>query len=253
MNTLTDLQDPSTTPVDDRRPNARYPLVQQRFVGVGVFGAGLVPGLVWAVTGTAWGLGLVWALGFYALALSLAGWGFRSTYPHGRVGLCNVVTIARLALISALVGALASDTVALAPMLFVAIAAFALDGVDGWLARRTHLASDFGARFDVEVDSSLALILACLAVQAGLSPFVILLGLPRYLFGAAQWVFPALTGPLADRFSRKVVCVVQIAALIVMTIPWLDPALRHTIAVMAGASVIWSFAVDIRALSRTRP
>ena len=39
----------------------------------------------------------------------------------------------------------------------------ALDGVDGWLARRSGIASAFGARFDMEIDALLILVLAVLA------------------------------------------------------------------------------------------
>ncbi|MEJ1964856.1 MAG: CDP-alcohol phosphatidyltransferase family protein [Gammaproteobacteria bacterium] len=45
-----------------------------------------------------------------------------------------------------------------------AIAA-SLDGIDGWLARSRHTASDFGARFDMETDAVLILALAALAWQ----------------------------------------------------------------------------------------
>jgi phosphatidylglycerophosphate synthase len=38
----------------------------------------------------------------------------------------------------------------------------ALDGLDGWLARRFGLASAYGARFDMEVDGFLILVLALL-------------------------------------------------------------------------------------------
>ena len=41
------------------------------------------------------------------------------------------------------------------------------DGLDGWLARRLRLISSFGARFDVEVDALLLVILATLVWQAG--------------------------------------------------------------------------------------
>src|SRR4051812_43851545 len=66
-----------------------------------------------------------------------------------------------------------------------------LDGVDGWLARRTDSASPFGARFDMETDALLILVLSVLVWRwdkAG--PWVLLSGLMRYLFAAAHALFP---------------------------------------------------------------
>src|SRR5437867_3690361 len=66
-----------------------------------------------------------------------------------------------------------------------------LDGVDGWLARRTHMASTFGERFDMETDALLILVLSVLAWQydkAG--AWLVLAGLLRYLFVAAGWLLP---------------------------------------------------------------
>lgn len=72
------------------------------------------------------------------------------SYPHRALGLCNLVTLLRLALMSALVAPLVSGSGAQWGVLMVAAVALALDGVDGWLARRQHLVSQFGARFDME-------------------------------------------------------------------------------------------------------
>ena len=49
----------------------------------------------------------------------------------------------------------------------IAIVAVVLDGVDGWVARRTGTASAFGMRFDMETDAALILVLAILAWRYG--------------------------------------------------------------------------------------
>lgn len=237
----------------DQRPaadRARAALVRL-FVGVGVLVAALVVLLAWALTGTLWSTGTMMALSAYALGLAVAGRVFQHSYPHAQLGLCNAVTLLRLGLVASLVVAFVAAEVAPLPLLLVAGTAFVLDGVDGWLARRAALASDFGARFDVEVDSVFALLLAGLAVQSGLHPLVLLLGLPRYVFGIAQGIYPRLTAPLPPRFSRKVVCVAQIATLIFLLLPGIDPAIKHAAAALAGVLLAWSFAVDIRAILRT--
>ncbi len=49
--------------------------------------------------------------------------------------------------------------------------------LDGWLARRSRMASDFGARFDMEVDALLVMVLSILAWQFGKAgPWVLRVG-----------------------------------------------------------------------------
>ena len=47
----------------------------------------------------------------------------------------------------------------------LATVAALLDAVDGWLARREQIASAFGARFDMETDAFLILVLSLLLVH----------------------------------------------------------------------------------------
>lgn len=218
-------------------------------LGLVVFG---LPLALWP--GTLSPVGLSLGAVFYVTALAIATLDMARSYPHGRMGACNAVTLVRLMLAAVLVTwvPLPPET----PWLLVAVAtvAFALDGVDGWLARRAGLASAFGARFDVEVDSVLALALSVHLFQSGnFGAYVLLLGLPRYLYLGAQYVWPWLNGPLPERFSRKVVCVVQIGALIVLLVPVLPQAVANALALGAAGALIWSFALDVRALWRARP
>ena len=79
----------------------------------------------------------------------------------------------------------------------LAILTSALDGVDGWLARRSTLASAFGARFDMETDALLIMVLSALAWRwdrAG--AWVLACGLMRYAFVAAGRRV-AVAGPAA--------------------------------------------------------
>jgi len=135
----------------------------------------------------------------------------------------------------------------------VALLALSLDGLDGWLARRSGLTSDFGARFDMEVDSVLALVLACHALangKAGL--WVLALGGMRYAYLAAGIGLPWLRKPLPQRFRRKTVCVLQIAVLIVLIAPGVTPPASTGLAVAATLLLTWSFAIDILWLARRR-
>ncbi len=196
------------------------------------------------------------------LFLGIAVWlgrALATAYPHARLGLCNVLTLLRAALASALVAPLvAPDRIAsnagLAwTLLGMAVVGLALDGVDGWLARRSGLVSDVGARFDMEVDAILALTLALLALAAGKAGvWVIALGAMRYAFVAAAVALPWLRRELPPSFRRKVVCVVQIAVLIALLAPSLTVPASTVLGLAAVALLCWSFAVDIVWLARQR-
>lgn len=193
----------------------------------------------------------------YAGAVAVALGGLRAGYPHRAIGLCNTVTILRLALVclflSGMIAGLTGQAAHGWAMFAVAALAFALDGADGWLARREGYVSAFGARFDVEVDSALALLLAVYAWQSGhVGAYVIILGLPRYLFVIAQYPFPWLTGALPERFSRKVVCVVQIAVLLLVTLPVVSAVVAGVAAGGAALALVWSFGRDIAWLWQAR-
>jgi phosphatidylglycerophosphate synthase len=126
-----------------------------------------------------------------------------------------------------------------------------LDGLDGWLARRTKMASAFGARFDVEVDALLIQTLAVLAWQeAKAGPWILLSGLLRYGFLAAVWLLPWMQRPLTPTSRARIICVVQTAALVVVLAPGVTPPLSWTIAALGLAALCYSFLVDIMRLWR---
>lgn len=211
--------------------------------------------LVWAARpglgGTARGqlaAAAVFLLVCWAVALLV-----RRGYPHRRLGACNVVTLMRAALVCALLVPLAGGQPAGWGVAAVAAVALVLDGVDGWLARRSGLVSRFGARFDVEVDAALALVLS-LHVLAGtpVGAEVLALGLIRYGFVLAGAVWPWLAAELPFSERRRRICVLQIATLIVLQTPLLAPDHAALLARLAAAAVIWSFAADIRWLRERR-
>lgn len=173
-------------------------------------------------------------------------------YPHSRFGTCNLVTLARAGMVAGMAGLLVAGLHGWT-VLGVAVVALALDGVDGWLARRSGLASAYGARLDMETDAALALVLAGHVWAAGMTgPEVLILGLMRYVFVAGFWPCPWLAAPLPDRFGRKVVCVVQVAALIVLQVPELPALVAQAVAWPAVAALLWSFGRDTLWLWRHR-
>jgi len=197
-------------------------------------------------------------LAFAIVALATAGF-LKNSDPHDRLGLCNVVTLSRAALISVLAvplsvpGLLAQSPGLAWTIVIVTTIALCLDGIDGWLARRAGLVSGFGARFDIEIDSLLALGLAILLYQSDKAgAWVLGLGLIRYGFVVAGLILPWLNAPLPERFSRKLVCVIQIATLVALVSPVINQPYSVWIAAAATVMLIWSFAVDIVWLARNR-
>jgi phosphatidylglycerophosphate synthase len=199
------------------------------------------------------------ALVLFALGAFVARAGLAGHHPHARLGPANTVTLARLAIAAALVvpltqaAALPADPATAWSVLALALLALSLDGVDGWLARRSGLSSAFGARFDMEVDAVLSALLSLLVWQSGAAgPWVLALGLTRYAFVAACTVLPWLAAPLPHSRARKAVCVLQIAALIACLAPVLPGTVTAAAAAMATAALAWSFGRDILWLWRRR-
>lgn len=226
------------------RPHRRLALL-----GLALTPAALVLGLTLAPGGAVYTV-MVLAVGFPLASRAMA-----LQYDHHVLGACNVTTAIRLGLTAALaavIAGVASDTAAWAVFALATIV-LVLDGVDGWLARRRALSSEFGARFDMEVDAALAGILALIAVSAGRGGAeLIVLGGARYIFVAAGLALPWLNGPLDESLRRKIICVLQIGALVAMTLPIMSDGTARAIGVPAALLVVWSFARDIRTLrSRT--
>jgi phosphatidylglycerophosphate synthase len=180
--------------------------------------------------------------------------------PHTRFGPANTVTLIRAAmvcLLASLCGERWNDIEL--PIVYgerwnpfellvaaVAILALSLDGVDGWLARLRGTQSRFGARFDMETDALLVLVLSVLAWQSGRAgAWVMIAGLMRYAFLAATLLQRWLSRPLPESMRRKTICVLQLIALIACVAPILPDAARAAAALCAVAMVSASFAVDL--------
>jgi phosphatidylglycerophosphate synthase len=181
-----------------------------------------------------------------------------SAYPHRHFGLANVTTAFRAALTAAIGGmVLTAATPFAAPGIFwtiIAIAAVSLtlDGIDGFLARRNGTASRYGARFDMEVDALLILLLAMAAyLSQTAGAWVLLVGLMRYAFVAAQAGITRLRGELPESLRRKIICVVQGAALCLALVPVIPPIVQNLMLALALTSLAYSFAIDILHLLRS--
>lgn len=189
-------------------------------------------------------------LGTLGLGSALACRSLRRDAPHDRLGLANLVTLGRLGLVGGLAGSLAAGAALPWTVAGLAALALSLDGVDGWIARRQRMSS----RFDMEVDCALALVLALHAAQGpGFDAEVLLLGVPRYAFGLAALALPWLRRGLPDRLSRKMVCVLQMGALIALQLPPLPDRAGEVLIAAALVALALSFGRDILWLHRRRP
>jgi len=229
---------------------------------VAIVGGGVMLPVVALALGKGFGLTYaLLALLWFAAGALLVRHGLRSgAHPHARFGGANRVTLLRLVLAGLIVGLLGEA--AWAPPLagraglawgVVALATLTalLDAVDGPLARRSGLASAFGARFDMETDAAFTLVLCALVWQAGQAgPWVLAAGLLRYAFVAAARPWPWLAAPLAPSRRRQTACVVQIVSLIFCLAPVVPPALATALAAVSLALLSLSFAIDIRTLAR---
>jgi phosphatidylglycerophosphate synthase len=175
--------------------------------------------------------------------------------PGRRFGPANQVTLARAVLAALLLAVVGegpdgAGRLAWAAACAAAVAA-ALDGVDGWLARRTRTGSPFGARFDMETDALLVAALALLVWQLGKAgPWILAAGLLRYLFVAAGRVWPWMRRPLPPSRRRQAVCVVQVLTLIAALLPVLPPPSSEGVAAAGLAFLCYSFARDTAWLAR---
>ncbi|GAB3386784.1 CDP-alcohol phosphatidyltransferase family protein [Humibacter soli] len=169
-------------------------------------------------------------------------------------GWANVVTTVRstlVGLITALVAASFVEPISVPLLVGLSIPALALDAVDGWVARRTASVSELGARYDMEVDAFLLLVLSAYVAQT-FGGWVLAIGLMRYAFVALGWVLPWFRATLPPRYWRKVVTAVQGIALTVAA-SGLLPGIDIALVLIALLMLVESFGRDVVWLVVHRP
>ncbi|WP_084723464.1 CDP-alcohol phosphatidyltransferase family protein [Streptomonospora alba] len=174
---------------------------------------------------------------------------------RGPAGPADAVTLARSGLIAGVAALVAEGLVSpgAAPnWLPAALAAVALvlDAVDGAVARRTDTASALGARFDMEADALLLLVLSVHVAAAVLGWWVLAIGLLRYLFAGAGLLVPRLRAPLPPSDARRAVAALQGIALVAVTPAVLPYGVATAVAGGALALLLWSFGRDTVRLLR---
>lgn len=197
----------------------------------------------------------VFASAALLLAMTIAAVALRDEHPFARLGPANRITCVRAVIVALLAASLfEARTPWWAWVAVVGTAGSAvLDGVDGWLARRTGMASAFGARIDMETDALLIVVLSLLVWQYGKAgAWVLSGGLMRYVFVAAGSILPWMAAPLTPTLRAKTITIVHVVGLCVALapiIPWPPSAIA---AGVTTALLAWSFAVDVGRLRRQR-
>lgn len=220
--------------------------------------------LAWtgALIGALVGLGLslpqvmanpgVWALSLGAYAVLL----WVLVHHEVVVGLAGRVTLVRALITLLLLGVL------WAPEAYreygfglglMGLVALLLDGLDGHVARRRGETTDAGARFDMETDAAMILVLSLavwLSDRAGV--WVLAMGALRYMFVASAWRWSWMAKPLPESMRRKVICVVQVSMLLLVLPTWLPAPMALAVLVIGLALLLYSFGVDTLWLWRHR-
>ena len=162
-----------------------------------------------------WLAGAAYAAGLWTLLAGAARRAGRTT-----LGPADLVTLTRASLVAGVVALVvdrfAGGAASAAVLVVLAAVALVLDGVDGQVARRTGTVSALGARFDMEVDAFLVLVLS-VHVAVLVSPWALVVGGMRYAYVAASWALPWLRGALPTRHSAKVVAALVGIVLVVLS------------------------------------
>jgi phosphatidylglycerophosphate synthase len=202
-------------------------------VGVGLLG--------WAV-GTSSGVALT-----AALARGLLRAGRRVLLPADRVTLTRAVLVCGVAALT-VDAHLGGEPLRI--LVVVASVALVLDAVDGHVARRTGRVTSLGARFDMETDAFLILVLS-VQVSRELGWWVLAIGAARYvlvLLGVASRWAPWLRGQVPPRRWRKVVAAYQGIVLTAAAAEVL-PEVAATLSVALGlALLVVSFGTEVATL-----
>ncbi len=235
-------------------PAARHSALRSGAITATAVGASVI---LFGATLYASGAGLIVATAGYALLAGIMLIGLVYSGIAAPFGVANTITLGRAGMIMIVAG-FAIDTMAYGPAAWwiaagLATAAFLLDGVDGWAARRGGRCTGFGARFDMEVDAVFALVVAAVLWQAGkVGAWIMLIGALRYAFIFAGALFPMMLRPLPPSNRRRAVCAIQGGALCVALVPFVSAPVATGLAGMALLATAASFAIDTVWLLRRR-
>jgi len=153
--------------------------------------------------------------------------------------------------IAALVTSSFGEPLSAAVLVAMASVALVLDAVDGRVARRTDTQSTLGARFDMEVDALLILVLS-VHVARSLGAWVLAIGAARYVLLGAGYMWPWLRSPTPPRYWGKVVAATQGVVLTIAAADILPGPVAIIMTATALALLVESFGWQVTCLLHQR-
>lgn len=196
-------------------------------------------GLILATAATLWfgALGPVLVTGGAALVMLVVQERWAWT-PGGAFGRANAVTAVRLVLVLSL-PFIPAEASPLWPI-GVGLAVLLSDGLDGYLARRFELESEFGEFFDKETDALFLLVLCLMTSERDLlTSWVVSLGLLRYLFVVALFLLQPDVGKEYRSQWARYIYVGVVLSMLAAFLPY--PALVQPVVALAAVALFYSF------------
>jgi phosphatidylglycerophosphate synthase len=225
--------DPTTSPADAGRPAraagrlfARWEIVHAALLGAALLSAAVARRpLLFAAIGAAVLAHRIW--------IGRAQWlSMRFGWPNAVTAIRGLIVVAMGVVFDAATGPGAAA---------FALSVYALDGLDGWLARRLDQGSAFGGAFDAETDAYfVAMLTVVLAAHGVVGAWVLIGGLLRYAYVLVVALVPGARGEVPrHRLARYIFAILVISlGLAFLPFPWLSTP----IAAIGTAFVTWSFA-----------
>lgn len=160
-------------------------------------------------------------------------------------GYANWVTGFRLILVFLLAGIYQAEYSTLQVGLAVSI--IALDGVDGYLARKFDQSSMFGGYFDMETDAFFVAILShCFFLDGKLGWWILIIGLLRYIYVATLFFLQLQhKKEKSTRFAKTIAVLLFISLCAVLLLP---PSIYYPLLLGAGTLTAYSFGVSFYSL-----
>lgn len=129
---------------------------------------------------------------------------------------------------------------------FIFFISLILDAIDGFLARFLNQVSDFGKKFDLEIDTFLLFLLTLsLYKNFNVDLYVFLIPLFRYVFFILQFRFEWLNSSLPESFRRKFICSGVSILLICCHLSDLNKSLIMAAIISSILLITFSFLKDI--------
>ncbi len=130
-------------------------------------------------------------------------------------------------------------------LLFLSVA-LALDGLDGYLARKYNQTSEFGAYLDMETDSFFVAILALWWWQNEITGWwILIIGFMRYIYVLIFMVVKSKGKEKSTHFAKTIAVVFMIGMLCPMVLP-----INISYWILVGVSILTTYSFGISFMSR---